>query len=230
MSKSKNDSAASTKYNLLLGLLPIILAIALLTILALALLMIERIEAGNFFRDPIAILWANSNIDNPLVGVFSQIGSVLWLSGTTMTGLTAYLCWQSQQKRLAYFLTSVAAIGIVLGIDDMFLLHDYILSEYFSLNEKVIFGTYGLLILLIGIYFREEILQGERLYLVLTVLFFGASLVVDRGFISAIIEDMSSEGVRIFLEDGLKFVGIATFWTYNLRLSLASFDEIQSIK
>ena len=70
-------------------------------------------------------------------------------------------------------------ISLVLLLDDFFMFDEYIYPIYLGINEKAVLIVYGMLILFYLVNFRKIIRNTEFLFILLAVLFFALSVVVD---------------------------------------------------
>lgn len=108
-------------------------------------------------------------------------------------------------------------------IDDLFQLHENFSTLLFGaeaniaqtnkplqhLLETIVFGIYGSLFALYIFYFRKLIYQTDLLVLILALLFFAISVVIDVLF-----EGMKGDFI---LEEGFKLLGIISLLTYYIR-------------
>lgn len=108
-------------------------------------------------------------------------------------------------------------------IDDLFQLHENFSALLFGaeaniaqtnkplqhLLETIVFGIYGSLFALYIFYFRKLIYQTDLLVLILALVFFAISIVIDILF-----EGMKGDFI---LEEGFKLLGIISLLTYYIR-------------
>lgn len=156
-------------------------------------------------RDPVQIMHGN-----PFYGFLSNMGIILWCATGSICLFSAVLLRQSEKKsRTASFLFYSGLITFLLMMDDFFMLHEIIFPEFLGIPENLIYIVY---IFLIGFYlfrFRSHILETDYTILILSFLFLGFSLVIDR-------LPFYMPGHFIF-EDGLKFFAIVTWIGYFIR-------------
>lgn len=187
------------------------LPLLFLLVLVVASLKLD-IPVAVFTRDPASI-----GSIHPLSGVASHFGVlVLTASGAISVFSWAILRPQSY-RRVSRFLLCSGLLSILLALDDLFMLHEKIYPQFFGVGEKITFLTYGLLVIGGTVKFRKTILETEYSILLVSLIFFGASLIVD-GFQDNI-EDVLGQW-RILLEDGFKLLGIVGWFGYLLRCSL----------
>lgn len=161
----------------------------------------------------------------PYTGLVSTLGILLWCGSVSICFFSAYLLKISQKSNFkwqVFFLFS-AYIMLWLLIDDLFQLHENFSTLLFGaeaniaqtnrplqhLLETIVFGIYGSLFTLYIFYFRKLIYQTDLLVLILALLFFAISVVIDVLF-----EGMKGDFI---LEEGFKLLGIISLLTYYIR-------------
>jgi hypothetical protein len=161
----------------------------------------------------------------PYTGLVSTLGILLWCGAVSICFFSAYLLKISQKSNFkwqVFFLFS-AYIMLWLLIDDLFQLHENFSTLLFGaevniaqtnkplqhLLETIVFGIYGSLFALYIFYFRKLIYQTDLLVLILALLFFAISIVIDVLF-----EGMKGDYI---LEEGFKLLGIISLLTYYIR-------------
>jgi hypothetical protein len=139
-------------------------------------------------------------------GFLSNLGVILWSISIGCAFSSAMILPNNRQ--IANFLIATGTLAIVLVIDDMFRLHDSILPSLFHIPEFVSFFAYGLVIAIyLFSFYRIILLDASFLLLAGALLFLGVSIVYDM------VSPYSS--METFIKDGLKFIGIALWLTYN---------------
>ena len=159
---------------------------------------------GNFTRDPSSIHPSSKFY----YGFISNFGVLFW-SFTASICLYSYALMKKVSTSTfinmkSFFLWS-GAISLLLLLDDLFLLHEKVFPWMLPLNEKIIFSLYGILIVVHLLKHKKLILANTKyFYLVLSLVFFGLSLIFDFA-------PRFSEKWHHMFEDGPKFIGIV-FW------------------
>lgn len=170
----------------------------------------------------------------PYTGLVSTLGILLWSGAVSICFFTGYLLKiskKSNPKWQLFFLVS-AYIMLWLLIDDIFQLHENFSTLLFGaeaniaqtnkplqhLLETILFAIYGSLFALYIFYFRKLIYQTELLVLILALLFFAISIVIDVLF-----EGMKGDFI---LEEGFKLLGIISLLTYYIR---ACYQKIKQL-
>lgn len=165
----------------------------------------HNIELDHFTQDPASIM------DTPFyLGFFSYIGILFWCG-------SAMLCFFSNQllagkknnDRIRSFMLYSGLISTLLMFDDLFLMHEVVLPEYFSLPRGIVYVIYVNIIILYFVLFRTELVQSEYIVLLAATALIAISQFVDE-LPMPIPEDS-------FLEDAVKLFGIVTWFTYYAR-------------
>ena len=199
------------------------LPIIILLILVISVNLLTGIPIGNFTRDPAAIagkVGLAPSVDfyiNPFLGIISNFGILLWCISATVCLFTFFLTRLKTAKKKfneSSFLNFSGLFCLFLLLDDLFLFHESIAPKIF-LSEKIVFVSY-LGIVLFGITkFRKVILQTEWIILCFAFCFFGLSIILDIIYFPYIVGDL-----QLLLEDGLKLLGIASWCSYFVLVSL----------
>jgi hypothetical protein len=170
----------------------------------------------------------------PYTGLVSIIGVLLWCGAVSICFFSAYLLRISKKtnpKWQLFFLAS-AYIMLWLLIDDIFQLHENFSTLLFGaeanivqtnrplqhLLETILFVIYGSLFTLYIFYFRKLIYQTDLLGLILALLFFAISIVIDILF-----EGMKGDFI---LEEGFKLLGIISLLTYYIRACYQTIKQL----
>lgn len=163
-----------------------------------------QIPVSNFTRDPTAILRAS-----PFVGLLSNLGVLLWCAATAVCLFcAAALRCQSVREEAPRFFLASGCLTLLLLVDDLFRLHDFILPTYGGLAQEVFYLLYGGLAAVYLVRFRVRLLK-TNLPLLLSALGLLAS---------SVLLDVLPETLlpwHFLVEDGLKFLGIvgwAGYW------------------
>jgi hypothetical protein len=139
-------------------------------------------------------------------GFLSNLGIILWSISIGCAFSSAMILPNNRQ--VARFLIATGMLSILLVIDDMFRIHDSILPSLLHIPEFLTFIAYGLLIAIYLFSFYRIILSDASFLLLAgALLFLGISIVFDM------VSPYSS--METFIKDGLKFIGIALWLTYN---------------
>jgi hypothetical protein len=179
----------------------------------------DQITLSYFTRDISAI----GNLPF-FAGLVSQLGGLLWSAALTIC-IFAYFVLRAQEQNTRLprrFLLQAALLTGVLLLDDFFLFHEDIGPDYLHISERLIVLSYGLIAAVFLFSNLREILASEYLILGLALILFGLSIFVDAVDLEKLngLESIFNEQFSIFLEDGFKFVGVATWLVYFARYGL----------
>lgn len=158
---------------------------------------------------------------NPLTGILSNLGIMLWCVGLTCCYFTSALIWVTNRHRARFLLFS-GFMSTILVIDDFFMFHDHILfySRHFINDfpvQEVVYSVYGIITLVLAFKFFDIFIKTNYLFFVASIGFLGLSVMMDL--------ILPNEGLEYFFEDSFKFLGIVS-WT--IYFSLTSFQFITS--
>ncbi len=169
----------------------------------------------------------------PYYGLFSNIGSFLFCATGSITLFGAMLLHsinrekEFKDKEFVNFLSTFSLISFFLMFDDFFMFHEYIAPYILGINEKAVLVAIGIVIISGLVRFRKTILKTKfkflmvgAFFLLLTVLF---DKILDRHENSVYLIKV---GEKYILEDGAKFLGIAT-WLYYFTIS--SFNQVMRV-
>jgi hypothetical protein len=163
-----------------------------------------------FSRDPIQTLNGK-----PYIGILSNIGIIFWCATSAIlfysSKISALLKRPESETSFLFF---GGLITILLLVDDLFLIHDVVFPEYLKIDEKVFFVFYGLSLIALVFYYRAIVLKTDYILLVIAFASFGSSVLTD------IIDALGIDITQLYVfEDGLKFLGIISWFAYFTRTS-----------
>jgi hypothetical protein len=182
-----------------------IVAVGLAVGAVLAMGLARHLDLPNLTRDPAAVTGTHW-----WVGLLSFLGFALWGIGAG-SALAAGLASAGARRRL---LLQAAALTVLLLLDDMLMLHENVLPNL-HVPEFVVYVGYLLAVTAWAWSNRIEMRRTDRLLLVVALLGFAASIGLDK-----LIDGITD---WTFLEDSLKFGGIALWSLYLVRTSVATF-------
>jgi hypothetical protein len=109
---------------------------------------------------------------------------------------------------------------MLLAIDDQFLIHDELAAHYLGLRERDVMAGYLVLVGLWLLLNRKVIRRSEWPILATAGMLFALSVAFDY-IVQSTMEDPADIGAGLdwglFIEDGLKFVGIVGWAAYLIR-------------
>ncbi len=146
-------------------------------------------------------------------GFLSQAGIFFWAAAAAICFFCYRIIQNSINKNnLKMFFLASGLITLMLGLDDVFLLHE----EFFpnlGISENLVYGVYlGILLGYLFKYFRI-ILKTDFNLLIAAFFFFGLSVILD------VIETESFN--PYFFEDSFKFTGIVIWLTYYFHTGIS---------
>ncbi|MCA8959716.1 MAG: hypothetical protein KDC38_04360 [Planctomycetes bacterium] len=120
----------------------------------------------------------------PYLGFVSNLGCTLWCAAAAVSALTAMVLHKRRRQRLGggtdvKFFAHAAALGALLLVDDLFMLHDGILPAVLSVPELVTLSAIGLVASAHLIHWRTRILRTEWLPLALALASFALAIGID---------------------------------------------------
>lgn len=152
---------------------------------------------------------------HPFIGAVSNVGILLWCVGATVCLAT----WAVRRRvtggadAISRSFLVAGAFTTLLMLDDLFLIHEFVVVDYLGLEENMLLGVYVLATLAYLLRFRSVLFRSRELALLFIVpcTFFSLSLAVD--FIHG-----SGWEWKVLVEDGFKLLGIVG-WTGYFSLS-----------
>lgn len=192
---------------------PTIITVAVITAVFLGLAVTihfrEHVPVGELTRDPVAVLGGAV-----YVGLLSQLGIFLWAAAASVNYFVAFLlAGETAAARFKTFFIVSGLISLLLGFDDVFLLHENVFP-CLGIPEQVTYVVYIVIVLLWAFRFRAIIQMSDYLLLFFAGICFAGSIALD-------VFDSNFHG-EVLVEDGLKFPGIALWTAYFFRTALAA--------
>jgi len=178
--------------------LPVLALLFVSVIVARAL----HIPVASLTRDMAALAHVH-----PLIGVVSNVGILLWCATAAICLFSRNLLRRQGRHVEARFLLWAGVLTIVLLLDDLFMIHEYIAPVHFHVNEKVILACHACGAAAYLLSQRRLILAENYQLLVAAMVLFAASVLVDisdgHGWLSNL------------AEDGFKILGITSWLGYH---------------
>jgi hypothetical protein len=150
-------------------------------------------------------------------GFFSQIGFLLWITTATLCIFSAHISSKSPENIMfKKFLFLFGLLSLFICFDDMFLLHEEVFPFFLGISEIGVFTTYGILVVFLLVKFYPIIIKTDYILLLMAIIFFGLSIVLDLFQIP----DLNP----YLLEDGVKMFGMVSwfFYFYSSALVIVS--------
>ena len=152
-------------------------------------------------------------------GIQSQMGIFFWAASAAISFFATLLI---ETKKVKLFFLVSAFISLLLGIDDLFLLHETVFPSI-GIHQKVVFLSYAILMGVYVLKFQKILLKTDYILFLMAIGSFGTSLLVDNFLYE------SSPIVTQLVEDGAKFIGLL-FWTafYSKTAYTTLDDQLKS--
>ena len=152
------------------------------------------------------------------VGLLSNLGYLLWLAAAAVALFTAYSGQPGVRGKQYELLACGGWFSFILCIDDMFLLHDRYVGQTFFYVVYMVFAA------LIATRYRRQLMASRGELFLLAVALLGASIGIDQ-----FQRDLPFKYETVQLvEEGAKFLGIATWVLYWWQASTQSLNNAQS--
>ena len=152
------------------------------------------------------------------VGLLSNLGYLLWLAAAAVALFTAYSGQPGVRGKQRELLACGGWFSLILCIDDMFLLHDRYIGQTFLYVMYMVFAA------VIATRYRRQLMASRGELFLLAVGLLGASIGIDQFQLDL---PFKYENVQL-VEEGAKFLGIATWVLYWWQASAQSLNKSQS--
>lgn len=148
----------------------------------------------------------------PYIGMLSNWSVILWTIAAAICLFSAVLLKQQKAPDATFkFIAISGGFSLLLGIDDLYLLHDRVFPRLFHIPENFFYILYIFAFLAYLIYFIPQILKYEYLLFGAALLFFVFS---RRSFIALPFDRFMTTG------DMLKYFGIVFWLAFFYRTAL----------
>ncbi|GAA4894224.1 hypothetical protein GCM10023311_18630 [Flaviramulus aquimarinus] len=155
-------------------------------------------------RDPAQLSGASS-----FIGFLSNIGSWLWIASASICFFSITKMSSLLEKNQKELLTLTGIFSLFLAVDDFFMLHD----RY--INQNLCYLTYAILAVIILVKHYKLIIKIDGIAFLAAGSALALSILTDL-IQSKIPFDYSHSQI---IEEGFKFVGIATWLYFNINLA-----------
>ena len=159
-----------------------------------------------------------------LLGAVSHLGVLIWAAAAAVSLFTwTALRTSPQRPVLASFLLWAGVLSAILGLDDLFLIHDRVAPVYAGISESVIYAAYGSATALLLVHFRDALRQTELLLLLAAMSAFGLSVLAD---LLATALSLPGAPEEYLVEDGLKLLGVTLWALYLVRTAITLIRDL----
>jgi hypothetical protein len=154
-------------------------------------------------RDPSA-----TTGDSPFIGALSNLGVLFWCASVAICFFSFTLLQKTGNiGGFSAFFGFGGLISLILLLDDLLLFHETVFPLYLNIPEKLVFLSYGLILLGYITRFRKLILKTDFIFLMFAFGLFGLSIFID----------LLDLRISILFEDGTKLFGIVSWFGYFAR-------------
>ena len=170
------------------------------------------VPPDELFRDPLAVAAdVPDGCCHVYFGFFSSLGVLLWCSVASVCFFASMLLTHKKADRHQILFMVYAGLftGLLL-FDDLFLAHEVIYPKVLGVDEKYVFAAYVILASLYLSFFRHLIVRSGYSLMLLSLILFTISLLVDIFVAEAGV-------LQRIGEDGTKFIGIAAWTAFHFR-------------
>jgi hypothetical protein len=163
---------------------------------------------------------------NPLTGVLSDVGVLVWWTGAVVAFFAALVLRRRDDNAVfARYLMASAALTTYLTIDDLFLIHDELIPAT-PLPQPIFLGLLVAGAVWFLVTFKSEILTTDWRLILIAGFLFGGSLAFDLvSDVGYYLDSWDTSAGAIFVEDALKLLGGLAWTTYLVRTSTAAVVE-----
>lgn len=187
---------------------PVLLITWLITIIALLISIfistVREIPLDTFTQDP------NAKTGAPFyLGFFSNVGILIWSAALTVCFYAASRLVKGVRRLDREFLVVSGLITLLMTLDDLFQVHEYVFPHYLSISENMVYLTYMNIYMIYFIRYRNQLLNSDFVALGLAFFFLGLSTVID--LLPLPLEKDT------FLEDAMKLLGAVSWLVYYVR-------------
>jgi hypothetical protein len=178
--------------------------------IALASIILD-VNLGLLTRDPTAIAKIN-----PLTGILSNLGIILWCSASTVCFFAAIVIRNSESNNWFFFLFFSGLLSAYLLFDDFFQFHEILAGDHVGISEKFTYMALGIAVLIYLFIFRRNIWRTNFWFLLMSFIFLASSVAIDV-FQSWLMLRVGHW--QFFIEEGTKWLGISSWCSYYMQTS-----------
>lgn len=146
-------------------------------------------------------------------GLLSNIGAFLWCAAAAVS----FFAWAvTPSARKEAFLLATGGLSVMLLADDFWMFHEWLAPRFLGIREEAVFVTYGVLMVLYAVRYRQHILTVAPGFFLMALGTFALVEILD------FFEPEDAEDWRYYLEDGLKIFGIVTWLAFAAAAAAAA--------
>lgn len=174
------------------------------------------VSFGYLSRDAIQTLWHEPGAEVEFyIGFLSNMGVIFWCFTAAILFFSSKLAKDfGKPKKVIQFFFFSGLLTVFFMVDDLFLMHDVIVPYFFHVSEKFLYLFYGLYVIGLFYWFKDIIKESDYLLYLLAFASMASSVITD------VILTLGFTIKETYLfEDGFKFIGIISWFTYFARTS-----------
>lgn len=155
----------------------------------------------------------------PYFGMLSNWGVILWIATATICLFSATLLKLNKASDAKFrFLAASGIFSLLLGVDDLYMMHERLLPQMFHMPEIFFYVLYFCILAAYLVYFTPQILKYDYLLFVAALLLFAFS----RQFLIKIpyFSQFNTTG------DMLKYFGIVFWLAFFYRTAMQEVNEL----
>jgi hypothetical protein len=151
-------------------------------------------------------------------GIISNIGIMLWCFTSAIYLFTSTVLRNNGEmhSERVRFLLSAGLFTLFLMLDDAFLFHERIYPTYLGLSNNVVFILYGIISMILISVFKRSIFEVNYILFFMGFGLLAGSVIADKihDFKLFYLFGIHSSEIKYFIEDSLKFLGIAGWFGF----------------
>lgn len=196
-------------------IIKIISAFAIFLFIILVIAVKSGIEPSDLTRDQNGVLHFE-----PYVGMLSSLGIFMWYVALVLCWFAWYFIRMNNPNsgRKNFFLVS-GFITSIIAVDDLFQFHETILPDYLGLPEISFYIVYFIALFIFNIKYINALMNPHFSLLMNSYFFLAASIIFDVFFERTV-------PFGTYIEDGLKFIGIAFWSTFFFKTVLLELNGL----
>lgn len=173
-------------------------------VISLTIMNVNGFDIMQVIRDP-----AQQMEYHGFLGFLSNMGIWLWISSAAISFFAVRTGEFETGDKRRKLLVLTLILSLMLGIDDLFMIHDFYIRQRYCYLTYALFAAYMVLTQ------YKLILKIEAIAFSLMILFFGLSIFVDM---IQMVLPLKYEYTQA-LEEGCKFLGMASWLYFVFRLA-----------
>ncbi len=148
-------------------------------------------------------------------GALSNIGVLFWIASAAICLFSAALLSTLKARSESIrFLSAFGSLSTVLGLDDLFLLHERAFPFLLRVSQSSVLLGYAIILLICLCRFRKILLNHRPAAFGVSLILFSVSVLSDIVPLDPILGATTNNNIFHLLEDGTKLIAIFVWLTY----------------